>query len=146
MCIDCFTRWTAAVPMTDISTETTILAFLSGWVPQFGVSATVIKIMGAQFKSHLRKKLMEFLGTTHNHVTANHPQGNGMVERFHRHLKDALKAQPHPYHWCCSPFALQQRRISKLVQQSLPSARPYDYWERSPQRVMRRMVWTGTRF
>jgi hypothetical protein len=27
-----------------------------------------------------------------NHMTAYHPQANGLVERFHRKFKDALKA------------------------------------------------------
>lgn len=98
-CIDRFTRWATATPMPDISAETTALAFLSGWVSNFGAPITVITDRGAQFESHLWQRLLAFLGTTHNHTTAYHPQANGMVERFHRQLKDALKTQPHPYRW-----------------------------------------------
>jgi transposase InsO family protein len=29
------------------------------------------------------------LNIQHNQTTAYHPQSNGMVERFHRHLKDS---------------------------------------------------------
>ena len=32
------------------------------------------------------------IGTHHNTTTAYHPQSNGMVERAHRWLKDALKS------------------------------------------------------
>ncbi|KAG0722161.1 hypothetical protein GWK47_045026 [Chionoecetes opilio] len=40
-------------------------------------------------------------------------------------------------HWYCSPFALQLRKISKPVPQSLRSARPYAYQESSPQGLTR---------
>ena len=33
------------------------------------------------------------LGTQRNRTTAYHPQANGLVERFHRHLKSSLKAR-----------------------------------------------------
>ena len=42
---------------------------------------------------------MHILGTKRSRTTAYHPQINGMVERFHRHLKTALKAQHHPDAW-----------------------------------------------
>lgn len=84
--------------MSEISAESTALAFVTGWVSHFGAPCTVITDRGAKFESHLWQALMEFLGATHNHTTSYHPQANGMVERFHRQLKDVLKAQPHPYH------------------------------------------------
>ena len=42
---------------------------------------------------------MSLLGSKHSRATAYHPQANGMVERFHRQLKAALKAQPTPDAW-----------------------------------------------
>ena len=36
---------------------------------------------------------MSILGTTCCRTTSYHPQSNGLVERFHRQLKGALKAQ-----------------------------------------------------
>ena len=33
------------------------------------------------------------LGIAHHHTTAYHPQSNGLVERFHRHLKAAMRAR-----------------------------------------------------
>ena len=45
---------------------------------------------------------MSLLGIKRSRTTAYHPQSNGMVERFHRQLKAALKAQPNPDDWIAS--------------------------------------------
>ena len=42
---------------------------------------------------------MEFLGTSHIRTTAYHPQANGIIERFHRQLKVALKTHSDPAQW-----------------------------------------------
>jgi len=42
---------------------------------------------------------MKLLGSKRIRTTAYHPSSNGLVERFHRQLKEALKATPEPTHW-----------------------------------------------
>ncbi len=40
-------------------------------------------------------------------TTSYHPMSNGLVERFHRHLKAAIMAQPDPTNWTeCLPLVL----------------------------------------
>ena len=92
-CIDRYTRWPEAIPMTDATAEPCASALLSGWISRFGVPATITSDRGRQFESALWNSLMNLLGTTRNRTTSYHPQANGMVERFHRHLKGGLKAR-----------------------------------------------------
>ena len=92
-CVDRYTRWPEAIPMTDATTESCASALLSGWIARFGVPMTITSDQGQQFESHLWKALMNLLGSTRNRTTAYHPQANGLVERFHRHLKSSLKAR-----------------------------------------------------
>ncbi len=49
--------------------------------------------MGVQFTSAVWSGLCQRLGINHKLTTAYHPQANGLVERFHRQLKEALRAR-----------------------------------------------------
>jgi transposase InsO family protein len=48
---------------------------------------------GSQFTSGLWSELCRFLNICHSPTTAYHLEANGMVERLHRRLKDALRAR-----------------------------------------------------
>jgi hypothetical protein len=54
---------------------------------------------GPQFTSALWAALCRLLDITHIPTTAYHPQSNGLVERFHRRLKDALRARAAGNDW-----------------------------------------------
>ena len=90
--IDRFTRWPAAVPMKDISTETVINALNHGWISTYGVPQTITTDRGSQFTSELWAQLMSTWGISHAQTTAYHPEANGLVERLHRRLKESLMA------------------------------------------------------
>ncbi|KZC07793.1 Gag-Pol polyprotein [Dufourea novaeangliae] len=62
-----------------------------GWVARFGTPLRITTDQGRQFEAHLFKQLNALLGTTHLRTTAYHPSANGLVERFHRQLKAAIK-------------------------------------------------------
>ena len=98
-CVDRFTRWPEAIPLVDCTAETVAQAFVQVWISRFGTPSTVTTDRGRQFESRLWRALTQLLGTKHMHTTAYHPIANGLVERFHRQLKSALKAHPQPDHW-----------------------------------------------
>ncbi|KRY80520.1 Retrovirus-related Pol polyprotein from transposon 17.6, partial [Trichinella pseudospiralis] len=98
--IDRFTRWPEVVSLNNTSADTVCRAFLSTWVARFGIPSIVTTDQGRQFQSALWRELTTALGIKLAPASAYHPQTNGMVERFHRHLKTALEAHAnHSHRW-----------------------------------------------
>ena len=54
---------------------------------------------GSQFTSNLWTSIAQLLGTWLHHTTAYHPLSNGLIERFHWHLKSALRARLSGPNW-----------------------------------------------
>jgi len=97
--VDRSTRWPEAIPLAGTTTADCVEAFLSGWVSRFGVPAVVTSDRGVQFTSSVWSGLCQKLGINHKLTTAYHPQANGLVERFHRQLKEALRARLETGDW-----------------------------------------------
>ncbi|XP_029179191.1 uncharacterized protein K02A2.6-like [Nylanderia fulva] len=66
-------------------------AFHTTWISRFGAPATVTTDRGSQFESRLFQALIQLIGAHRTRTTAYHPSSNGMVERFHRSLKSAIR-------------------------------------------------------
>ncbi|XP_072115699.1 uncharacterized protein [Mobula birostris] len=97
--VDRFTRWPEAVPLTNTTSESCARALIATWVARFGVPAHITSDRCAQFTSSLWSAMANLLGSQLHHTTAYHPQSNGLVERFHRHLKSALMAHLEGPNW-----------------------------------------------
>jgi len=97
--IDRTTRWPEAIPLAAITAADCAAALLQGWVQRFGVPSSITSDRGPQFASSLWASLCSLLSISHSQTTAYHPQSNGLVERFHRRLKDALRARAAGSDW-----------------------------------------------
>lgn len=91
--VDRFTRWPEAVPISNTDTQTCARVFVSHWIARFGLPLDISSDRGPQFTSQLWAAMADLFGTKLHRTTAYHPQANGLVERFHRHLKGALKTR-----------------------------------------------------
>ena len=91
--VDRFTRWPEAIPIPNMEAETCAKALIRHWISRFGVPTDMTSDRGTQFTGSLWRQLTHLLGIKPEKTTSYHPQANGMVERFHRPLKNALKAR-----------------------------------------------------
>ncbi len=84
--IDRTSRWPEAIPIAATTTVDCANALFQGWESRFKVLAVITSDHGALWAA-----LCSLLNIQHNQTTAYYPQSNGMVESFHRRLKDALR-------------------------------------------------------
>ncbi|GFV29223.1 transposon Ty3-I Gag-Pol polyprotein [Trichonephila clavipes] len=82
--------WPEVIPTEDMLAETTARALLNGWISRFGTPVTITTDQGTNFQSSLMRELTNMMGSHGIHSASYHPQSNGMIERFHRHLKSAI--------------------------------------------------------
>lgn len=76
----------------DITADTVVKAFYSGWITRFGTLLRLTTDQGTQFEPSLHYAVSKFLGTACQHTTVCHPASNGQVESFHRQLKAEIMA------------------------------------------------------
>lgn len=97
--IDRFSRWPEAYPLPNSDTETIARTLISNYFSRFGIPHTMTTDQGSQFESRLMSSLTSFLGIQKIHTSSYHPQSNGMIERFHRDLKNALRTSGNTTQW-----------------------------------------------
>ena len=98
VCVDRFTRWVEAYPMSDQSTESVITAF-GKHLQTFGTCSSLHTDSGCQFTSLTFKEYCKFLGVQHHLSNIRYPQSNGLCERYIKTIKTALTAKLDRNHW-----------------------------------------------
>lgn len=121
--IDRSTRWVEAIPLRNMEASMCMDAFIAGWVARFGVPAVATTDRGTQFTSALWTAACKRMGIKHVMTTAYHPQSNGMIERVHRQIKDALHARGAGSAWCTHlPWVLLGLRAAPKEDSAVSSA------------------------
>ena len=88
--VDHATSWPEAYPLPDHKASTVAKCMIE-YFSRFGLVNECLHDLGSEFTSELFKVFLDYFGIDQLKCTVMHPQTNGIVERFHRCLKDMLK-------------------------------------------------------
>jgi hypothetical protein len=86
---DDFSGWAETVGLTNLRSSSIAEWFVSEWVCRYGIPKEVTVDGGAEFKKELQTA-MKKTGIKLRVVTPYYPEAQGMVERGHKEIKDAL--------------------------------------------------------
>ncbi|GBN15378.1 Gag-Pol polyprotein [Araneus ventricosus] len=90
--IDRFSRWPEAIPIPNMRAKTICRAIVDTWISPFGCPFVITSDQGSQLRSSMFVEFTRMLVIQKIKKTPYHPISNGIVERFHRLLKAAIKA------------------------------------------------------
>ena len=89
--VDAHSKWGEVFPMTQTTTTKT-LEVLRQVFASYGLPEQVVSDNGPQFVSEEFRQFMQGNGIRHIRCAPYHPASNGLVERFVRTFKEAMKA------------------------------------------------------
>ena len=88
-CIDNATRWPEAVPLRS-TTARVVISMLTSIFVRCGFPSKLTSDNGSQFTGKTFTQWLKTKGIHHVRTTPYHPQGNGVIERFHRTLNSIV--------------------------------------------------------
>ena len=89
--IDKFSRYVHMIPLQTITAENIAYEFRAEYLLKYGIPQQVLSDRGSQFTGYIFKILCKLFGIDKIFTSAYHPETNGMIERFHRFLKERLR-------------------------------------------------------
>ena len=93
MFVDCYSRYTILVPVSNHTASTVSDALLRHVIPYFGTSCRLLSDRGREFVGVVWGKLMRSLGVQRVLTSPYHPEGNAVNERSHRTMNNMLRAR-----------------------------------------------------
>ena len=84
--VDYLSKWTELESVTDIYTDSVINIYLREGLPE-----NIVTDNGVQFTSHKMKDFLIKHNIKHSKSALYHPQGNGLVERMNRTIKEGIQ-------------------------------------------------------
>lgn len=94
--IDQSTKWAECAVIPDAKATTVASTLLRSWVYRFGCPSKLMSDQDRSFCNDLLNRLSAQLGVTRMVSTPYHPQGNAVIESFHRTLSTGLRHLTHP--------------------------------------------------
>ena len=94
---DFLTKWPLVFPVPDQKAVRLVKLLTEEVIPLFGVPEALLSDRGTNLMSHLMLDICKKLGIRKLNTTAYHPECDGMVERFNRTLKTAIRKHAATY-------------------------------------------------
>ncbi len=88
--MDRFSRYVVAVPLVTKDAEIVAQAIVTHWIYVYGPPKRILSDNGTEFTAAVFKLIMKTMNIKQSFCTIYHPEANGMIERFHRFLKQRL--------------------------------------------------------
>lgn len=88
---DDLTKYTEAIPLSQIDAKTVAEAFVTNIVCKHGIPESVLTDQGTNFLSEVFTQMCKLLQIKKMQTTPYHPQTNGALERTHRTLAEYLR-------------------------------------------------------
>lgn len=96
LAVDAHSKWGEIWEMTQ-TTATKTISQLWQMFATFGLPDQIVSDNGPQFTSEEFREFMQANGIRHIRCSPYHPSSNGLVERFVRTFKEAMKASKHDH-------------------------------------------------
>jgi hypothetical protein len=89
--IDAGTRWVELAPLKTVTAEEIISKFKDFWLTRYPRPTVVVSDQGTQFLSGEFQSTLTSVGIKHRSTTTYNPQANGLVERIHQFIGNAIR-------------------------------------------------------
>ena len=90
--IDNFSKFPALIPLKVATAEAIAQAMYKHWICVFGVPTVIHSDRGTEFENQLMADLCKLLGIRKSRASPYYPQGDGIIERLFRTMKDMVYA------------------------------------------------------
>ena len=88
--LDGYSKWATLIPLKNANAETISRAFLKHWVAIYGPPERIHSDRGLSFLNEKVNEICATLKIRHSTSSPYYPQGNSMVERLFKTIKDFI--------------------------------------------------------
>eukprot|EP01053_Blabericola_migrator_P005230 Blabericola_migrator_1__5229@NODE_2691_length_2456_cov_12_999581_g1683_i0_p1_GENE_NODE_2691_length_2456_cov_12_999581_g1683_i0NODE_2691_length_2456_cov_12_999581_g1683_i0_p1_ORF_typecomplete_len314_score18_87rve/PF00665_26/1_2e18MLVIN_C/PF18697_1/0_00092DDE_2/PF02914_15/0_0022DDE_2/PF02914_15/2_3e03rve_3/PF13683_6/0_021_NODE_2691_length_2456_cov_12_999581_g1683_i08501791 len=97
--IDTLSRVAWAAPLKRANSAEITESFLKEWILRWGPPKRILTDNASYFTCPYFAQFMAKFNTTLTHSAPWHPQGHAHIERFNRHIQQAIRLDQNPHDW-----------------------------------------------